>query len=226
MDVNVGRFKLYLNLLPSKIPKDMSTENLVGFIQNHQWSLSTGSDEIRELIATLTDRRNSPLMTHFNQESSINFSYRLQRFIHENLAKETKIVIHIVDGIHRVTDLDCALVGFDQNCIEGGTVGQELPSDIINYASVLPHKEKAIILKVYFLPEDIHSGLVLRYQTLSSQIQKTMGQLIPHTLREIIHHEMNRLHQRCKHENVPYLWGCLGVLYELSCSESLSLNIE
>ncbi len=69
--------KIYLDLLSSKSPKDMSTDNLVGFIQNHQWFLSTGSPQIRELIATLTNSRNSPLVTHFNQESSINDGYRL-----------------------------------------------------------------------------------------------------------------------------------------------------
>ncbi len=168
--------KIYLDLLSSKIQKDMSMDNLVGFIQNHRWSLSTGSPQIRELIATLTNRRNSPLMTHFNQESSINDGYRLQCFIHENLAKETKIVIHTIDGIHRVAALDCALVGFEQNCSEGGTVGQELPSNIINYASVLPHKEKAIKLKVYYLLKDFYPGLLQQYRALSSQIQQMMGQ--------------------------------------------------
>jgi hypothetical protein len=46
-----------------------------------------------------------------------------------------------------------------------------------------------------------------------------MGQQIPHTVREIIHHEVNQLHQKCECKNVPYLWDCLGVLYSSAFKE-------
>lgn len=36
---------------------------------------------------------------------------------------------------------------------------------------------------------------------------------MPHTVREIINHEITHLAQKCEHDKVPYLWDCLGVLY-------------
>ncbi len=164
-------FKKYLKLPSCKIPDNTSTDNLVGFIEGHQWT--TMSTETTQLFRTLTQgrvHRNSPLVPHFNQVASENDGYQLQRFIHENLAKETKIVIHMIDGIHWVATLDCALAGFDQDCSEG-TGGQALPLDIIEYARILPHKDKVMNLHVCFLQGgDNWSSELQRYQQLSYQI--------------------------------------------------------
>jgi hypothetical protein len=212
-------FKNYLTLLSRNIPNDMSTDNLVQFIDDHQWTSRTEGSKIDQLIGTLrplggNTNANSPLMPLFNDEAITSDGYQLQRFIHENLAKETKIVIHMIDGIHRVTALDCALVGFDQNNRSDGTVGQALPWDIIEYARKLPHKHKVTNLQVYFLQGGANwSSELHRYQQLSYQIQQMAGQQMPHTVREIINHEITHLAQKCEDDEVPYLWDCLGVLY-------------
>jgi hypothetical protein len=130
-------FQQYLNLLSSEIPDDMSTDKLVRFIKGHRWTNSTMSTKITQIVEALRPfqggevRRNSPLVPLFNEERKLHDGYHLQSFIHENLANETKIVIHMIDGIHRVTALDCALVGFDPNNRSEDTVGQALPQDMI-----------------------------------------------------------------------------------------------
>ena len=184
-------FDHYIKYLGEKVPKDMSTANLAEFITSHTWKNSQSMrDELDELLNTLIQAggegpRNSPLTADFNSAARTHDGYKLQRFIHENLAKETKIVIHLIDGIHRVTALDCALVGFDQN--HDGAVGQQYPVDINKYASLLPHKDKGVNMQVYFLPEcttDTDSSTLLKnYQDLSFKIQDYWGKQMPHTFR-------------------------------------------
>ena len=219
-------FDHYIKYLGEKVPKDMSTANLAEFITSHTWENSQSMrDELDELLNTLIQAggegpRNSPLTADFNSAARTHDGYKLQRFIHENLAKETKIVIHLIDGIHRVTALDCALVGFDQN--HDGAVGQQYPVDINKYATLLPHKDKGVNMQVYFLPEcttDTDSSTLLKnYQDLSFKIQDYWGKQMPHTFREIIHHEMTHLAKRCEEEKVPYLWECLGILFQTELS--------
>ena len=77
-------------------------------------------------------------------------------------------------------------------------------------------------MQVYFLPEcttDTDSSTLLKnYQDLSFKIQDYWGKQMPHTFREIIHHEMTHLAKRCEEENVPYLWECLGILFQTELS--------
>ena len=223
-------FDHYIGYLAEKIPNDMSTANLAEFITSHTWKNSQSMrEELDELLATLKQAggegpRNSPLTADFNSAARTHDGYKLQRFIHENLAKETKIVIHLIDGIHRVTALDCALVGFDQN--HDGAVGQQYSVDINNYATLLPHKDTVVKMQVqvYFLPEftpDDSTGsstLLKEYQELSFEIQEKEGKQMPHTFRETIHHEMTHLAKRCEKEKVPYLWECLGILFQTELS--------
>ena len=222
-----AKFDHYIKYLAEKIPNDMSTANLAEFITSHTWNNSQSMREVDELLNTLRQAggegpRNSPLTADFNSAARTHDGYKLQRFIHENLAKETKIVIHLIDGIHRVTALDCALVGFDQN--HDGAVGQQYSVDINNYATLLPHKDKVVKMQVYFLPEftpDDSTGsstLLKKYQELSFEIQEKWGKQMPHTFRETIHHEMTHLAKRCEEEKVPYLWECLGILFQTELS--------
>jgi hypothetical protein len=55
-----------------------------------------------------------------------------RRFIYKNVAKQTKVIVHVVDGIHRLTALECALISYKSS--------DDAP--LHHYYLRLPHAEK------------------------------------------------------------------------------------
>ena len=142
-------------------------------------------------------------------------AYFLRRFIHENLASATKIVVHIVDGIHRVTAIDFTLMGWrSPNDVD------EKPA-IEKYWKLMPHQDKMITMATY-IPQVIDQPLLQDMKYLSSQIQQIASLQVPHNLRDIIANEIMRLTKTCDDNKVPYLWDCLGVLYKVLAGLSVS----
>ena len=215
--------KKYLELLSKKVPMDMNVDHLTQFIQEHEWkNADWQGGEIQGLVTNLIwNRGQSPLLPAFNSVSAVSDGYRLQRFIHENLAKQTKIVINIIDGIHRIAALDCVLVGYHHY---PSNKSKHDNDNIDAYARLFPHRNKTVSLAMYILPtfktKDDIRGLISQYQELSTKIQQKNANFTPHTIREIIFHEMTRL---ASETTVPYLWDCLGILYsvirDVSCQD-------
>ena len=55
-----------------------------------------------------------------------------RRFIYKNVAKQTKVIVHVVDGTHRLTALKCALISYKSS--------DDTPMH--HYHLRLPHAEK------------------------------------------------------------------------------------
>lgn len=55
-----------------------------------------------------------------------------RRFIYKNVAKQTKVIVHVIDGTHRLTALECALISYKSS--------EDTP--LHHYHLRLPHAEK------------------------------------------------------------------------------------
>ncbi len=98
-----------------------------------------------------------------------------RKFIYKNLAKKTKVVVHIVDGIHHLTALKYALV---------------FPKAI--KICMLDLKIKA------YLPTELSPNFVSQMQTLSNQTQTQQGCLKDHGRREFYSCVIGLLDKECR----------------------------
>ena len=211
---NMELLKEYLKLLDDNMPRNMSLEDLLTFYENHDWSRDGDlRDQCDRLVRNFRERRRAPLLHHFNDIAAIDDAYTLRRFIHENLAYETKVIVHLVDGIHRVVAIDCALTGVSTKS------GDE--ASIEEYARVSPHKDKKTAMTT-FLPKVTDEKLLRYMQKKSSQIQLSVGSQVPHNIRDVIYDVLTRLSEGT---SVPQLWKCLGVVYRVVASDRDIRNI-
>jgi hypothetical protein len=154
-----------------------TTELLTSFIQNRNWTSNVdvpchGADLIH-----------------------------VRRFLHMNLARQTGIVAHTVDGIHRVTAFDCALLGLGTST----TVGEP------DHHPLLGNRKITVIV---FTPTAITEKFAEIMKGKSNEIQRSLTQNLPHSLRDFLHEEMNNVKNICATKEMPYLWDCLGALYK------------
>ena len=183
-----------------KMPKDINVSKLKAFIKDHEWSNdSWGLDKCKKLIGE------APITAELQWPED---GYFLQWFIHENLARETKIAAHFVDGIHRVTAMDFTLTGWCSPNDDDDATERN------NYCQRLPHQHKNIDMTT-FIPAEIDEKLLQYMKILSSEIQSLASSQVPHNVRDIIANEMMRLSKTCDDDKVPYLWDSLGVLYKV-----------
>ncbi len=162
----------------------------------------------------------SPLMDKLNLTvDTMEDSYLLQRFIHENLARVTKIVGHVVDGIHRVTALDYLLTGTRTHNNE------EEEKAIKNYGDRSPHQDKKVTMTIY-TPQKIDEELLTFMKALSSRIQCSANKQTPHNIRDILCNEIKILAKKCDSDDdgVPHLWSCLGVVYNVMAGRILEMS--
>jgi hypothetical protein len=165
-----GGLKIYLDRLKSLFLSDRSA---LDFIKKREWKGCNG-----DVPCDGAD------------------SKHVRRFLHQYLARETRIVAHSVDGIHRVTAFDCALLGLSNTTLEPGGL------------DVLGKKNINIIA---FTPTAITEHFADAMKGKSNEIQRSLKQNLPHTLRDFLHQEMGNLNSNCA---IPYLWDCLGALYK------------
>jgi len=210
--------KNYLTLLQEKIPKENSLCDLKNFILDHKWSpdsWGSNTQAYNRLCGShLCEKTNNNEPV---EDANLEDVYFLRRFIHENLARQTKIVVHIVDGIHRVTTADCVLIGYT-----GPQHANKEEKDAIrNYATRSPHKNLKVRVNC-FTPEKINE----RYRTLmrekSSHIQKMANLQRDHTVLDILGNKMKILAKKCDECDVPYLWDCLGVVFKVVADQEVS----
>ena len=84
----MDKFRVYLQLLVEKMQKIKGFDDLKAFINDRDWpDGSWGFGRCKELLES-------------QGSVTVDDAYFLRRFIHENLARATKIVMHVVDGIH------------------------------------------------------------------------------------------------------------------------------
>jgi hypothetical protein len=110
-----------------------------------------------------------------------------RRFIYKYLAKQTKIVAHVIDGIHRLTALECVLRGYQQ-------------PDTDNYAVRLPHAGTNLaITSVVPLELDLESKDFLDgMKKISSECQQSFGSLQPHSKKDFFAAMIVHLNELCR----------------------------
>ena len=205
---NMELLKEYLKLLGNNMPRNMSKDQLLEFYENHDWSRNGKlHEQCDRLVCNFRERRQVPLTHHFNDTAAIDDAYTLRRFIHENLAYETKVIVHLVDGIHRVGAIDCALTGVSTESGDEGSIEE--------YARVSPHTDKKTAMTT-FLPKVTDDQLLRYMQKKSSQIQLSVGSQVPHNVWDVIYNVLTRLSEGT---SVPQLWKCLGVVYKVVASD-------
>ena len=91
------------------------------------------------------------------------------------MAKQTKVVAHFVDGIHRVTTLECVLIGYQQ-------------PDTDDYVARLPHSGTNLaITSVVPIESLLESNNFLDdMKNLSSECQQSFGSLQPHSKKDFL----------------------------------------
>ena len=112
-----------------------------------------------------------------------------RRFIHKNVAKQTKVIVHVVDGTHRLTALECALISYKSS--------DNTP--LHHYHLRLPHAEKKMSI-IAILPTDaeLTSNFVDQMKCLSSQCQTSFGSLHPHGKKKFFAAMIEDLDMECK----------------------------
>jgi hypothetical protein len=88
----------YLDSLSKAIPAKSDCKTLMDFIRTHDWP----DGSLEEMLEELEKK---------GHDENMEKSYFLRGFIHQNLARKTKVVAHFVDGNHRAAALNCALSG-------------------------------------------------------------------------------------------------------------------
>jgi hypothetical protein len=160
----------------------MTSEELLQFIKNHQWDVSITDEEKKNHVS-------------------------IRRFIHQHLARATKIVAHIVDGLHRVTALNCALLGYRTSETTDATPIQK-------YLDDCPHENYRVRMITY-VPTKVDEEFRDKMFAKSTEIQLQLSKQLPHTLCEILHDEILNLHKKCCFMDLPDLWDCLDIIYRV-----------
>lgn len=180
--------QIYLRELEDAIPKGQCVEELNSFIATHTW------DEDKPDVGD-------------------NNSYSLRRFIHDNLARQTKVIAHVLDGLHRLTALDFIMVGFG---LEG--------NEVTDYANNYFHLKQEVVARVYS-PKDFTFLLELQMRHISAKVQATHALNIPHGIREFLSHSFLDLEVRCKVGKLRHLHGDSDTaLYRYISTKNLSLD--
>jgi hypothetical protein len=111
-----------------------------------------------------------------------------RRFIHKNVAKQTKVIVHVVDGTHRLTALECALISYKSSD----------DTQLHHYHLRLPHAEKQLSI-IAILPTDaeLTSNFVDQMKCLSSQCQTSFGSLHPHGKKQFFAAMIEDLYVEC-----------------------------
>ena len=158
----------YLNALkeviPLQNPSELSLNHASKFIDSREWS-----DDSQEDKTSVLDCIEKYSRMESNSELS-KACCLARRFIYKYLAKQTKIVAHVLDGIHQLTALECLLIGYQQ-------------PDTDNYAVRLPHAGTNLAITSMVPPElDLESKDFLDdMKRISSECQQSFGSLQPHS---------------------------------------------
>ena len=190
----VKGLELFLTKLNEVIPlQKPSTEimkasdimlEVYAFIEDHDW----GFDESDEVAALLEDIKygfgyvgdilcDAELGTvkRFDHDAAFYecMCYKARHFLNRNVAQQTGVVAHCVDGIHRLTSLECVLNGYkneDQN--------EDENENCSTYHNTLPHSKMEINTMVILLTENHtrrEEAFISEMKNLSSRTQQNFG---------------------------------------------------
>jgi hypothetical protein len=165
-DVLVGKLRqknvssmlqLYLNEL-EKLLGNFEPEKIKYFISQHTWDEEVPSN------ASVTDER---------------------KFIINNLSKKTRIVAHVIDGLHRTLTFD----------------------HFMQTVESLPKREQCVFRG--FMPESIDEDFADFMKDISQKSQEVSSGVHPHGPREFLTATMSALEKACEAAQVDFLIPCI-----------------
>ena len=175
----------YLNALkeviPLQNPSDLSLNHASDFIQQREWPDDSQKD--RTFVLDCIEKYSC-----MESNSELSKACCLaRRFIYKHLAKQTKIVAHVIDGIHRLTALECVLIGYQQ-------------PDTDNYAVRLPHAgtNLAITSSVPLQSHLESTDFIKKMKKISSECQQSFGSLQPHSKKVFFAAMIVHLNELCE----------------------------
>jgi hypothetical protein len=176
----------YLDSLSKAIPAKSDFKMLMEFILTHDWP----DGSLEEMLEELEKK---------GHDENMEKSYFLRGFIHQNLARKTKVVAHFVDGNHRAAALNCALTG------SGDDVEAKK-----EYYENFPHDEKNVVAVIIVPIEPMNNIFAHQMRSISQKSQSTCSKQQSHTIRENLFHLIEILRKQCLQNKISYLWSDLG----------------
>lgn len=195
--------EMYLGILSKCIPLQQSVADsgrspsqimasVVEFINDHKWEEQAEAEALCEKIGDCSRFDDDPTAYEY-------LCYKVRHFLNRNVAKQTGVITHCVDGIHRWTGVECVLNGH-------GTDWEE-KERITDYHNTLPHSKVNIISKVIPLTDShVNSAeaFTSAMKRLSSHAQKKIGCLQPLGKKVFFKLMIELLHKDCFEKNVCY----------------------
>jgi hypothetical protein len=192
----------YLDSLSKAIPAKSDVATLMDFIKSHDWP----DGSLEEMLEELSKKE------HDDMEKS----YFLRGFIHQNLARKTKVVAHFVDGNHRAAALNCALIGSGDDVVKAKR----------EYYENFPHAEKNVLAVIIVPIGPINSIFADKMRSTSQKSQSTCSKQQSHTVRENLFHLIEIVRKQCLQNGISYLWRGLGELMRNDVDSVLPTYLE
>jgi hypothetical protein len=85
------------------------------FFLDYVWDEQTEAKTITTEIKTVLQNAKFYCGNSIEESDYESICYNARRFIHHNVAKQTLVAVHGVDGLHRWTGLECVLNGFGED---------------------------------------------------------------------------------------------------------------
>jgi len=183
IDTLEGSVNACLDCLSEVFPAGTDVSKLQNFIDAHQWPEGSVEEMEEELK---------------KKENSEGKYYLLREFIHQNLARMTKVVAHFSDGNHRAAALNCALTGS----------GDDVEGKKEHYINS-PHDEKSVVA-VIIMPDLIDADFAKKMRTISCKSQSTSCQQRSHTVQEKNSYAIEIVRKQFVGQGIGCLWGVLG----------------
>ncbi|MFM6170978.1 MAG: hypothetical protein ACKPB4_02345 [Sphaerospermopsis kisseleviana] len=160
------------------------------FISGREWPSEANDRKYYVLQVLSTNANDNDVITDPIQFLRLcNF---VRRFIYDYVAKKTHVVGNIIDGLHRLTALESALIGFNDSRLNnnrpfGGSIG-------------LPAAEFVIVIKTFIPTEEVlnNASFLENMKALSSSIQNSIGCLQPHKKKEFFAMMIQGLDEKCR----------------------------
>lgn len=158
-----GFLTIFLTMLNKMIPLQQTTtetrqasdimEDAYVFLQNHTWGEATEEANALMIDIRYGLEKDDPLedsMCRFDADADHyqQMCYKARHFINCNVALQTGVVASIVDGLHRMSALECCLNGFRL-----GKEDEEESSSITTYHNTLPHSQMKINITIILLTD-------------------------------------------------------------------------
>lgn len=199
--------RLYLKTLSDKIrglhlphsemgEQEEVVRSIHTFIRDREWP---SSDAKLRLLAEINSYSLSPQDVDFCQLCTT-----ARRFIYRYIARQTKVVAHIVEGTHRIAALECALGGYTYSPNK-----KKDQTSIQIYLQNLPHAEKKVNIRAIPVPPN-QGGLedgsfASNMREISAQAQVSVGKMQPHGKKIFYAIMIEKMRVICKGAKMKYL---------------------